>query len=184
MAALDAARRSRARAAAGARPTGRGRSASAARATRRPVSDCSICCAWLSARSCSPSCACVETRPFSTSWSFESTGVSDSRSGWTMASSALWRPSRSVVAALLELAERSACELEEGFVVALEGVGGQGREGLAQAGVRCLEQADLLGGRRLGRPRAARRPARTPGARRAALPAAAPAARRAGRARP
>ena len=65
----------------------------------RPVSDWSICCAWVSARSCSPSCACVDTRPFSTSCSFESTRIKDSRNGWTMASSALWRPSRSVEAA-------------------------------------------------------------------------------------
>ena len=50
----------------------------------------------------------------------------------------------------LELAERSACELEEGFVVALEGVCGQGREGLAQPGVRSLEQADFLCRRRPG----------------------------------
>ena len=50
----------------------------------------------------------------------------------------------------LELAERRACELQEGFVVVLEGVGGQGREGLAQPGFRAFEQAELLGGGRPG----------------------------------
>ena len=47
---------------------------------------------------------------------------------------------------LLEFPHRRARELEERFVVPLQGVGGQRGERFAQAGLGRLEQRELLGG--------------------------------------
>ena len=66
--------------------------------TSRPVSVCSDCCAWCSERSCSVSADALPTRFFSTSCSLTSTLPSESLSGCTRSSIALWRPSRSILA--------------------------------------------------------------------------------------